>query len=137
MFDFETSLKEIKNPRYRVLSALICLFCMFMGYARGSIAGLIVGIITGIFLSLSGIILIYKHEERQKEIRDSLVIPKIGMTEKKEQWLRKKKLQELKAENRIALLIKIVWWIIFVIIALVILYWISPILYHLIQVSKM
>jgi len=110
---------------------------MFLGYARGSIAGLIVGIIMGIFLPLSGVILIYKHEERQKEIRDSLIIPKIGMTEKKEQWLRKKKLREVKAENRIDLLIKIVWWIIFVIIGLNILYWTSPILYHLIQVSKM
>ena len=110
---------------------------MFLGYARGSIAGLTVGIIMGIFLSLSGIILLYKHEERQKEIRDSLVIPKIGMTEKREQWLRKKKLQELKAENRITLLIKIVCWIAFVIIALGILYWISPILYHLIQASKL
>jgi hypothetical protein len=136
MYDLETLLKDIKNPRHIALSALICLFCMFLGYARGSIAGLIVGITTGIFLSLSGIILIYKHEERQKEIRDSLVIPKIGMTEKKEQWLRKKKLQELKAENRIALLIKIVWWIIFVIIALVILYWISPIIYYTLQAAK-
>ncbi len=130
-------LKDIKNPRHIALSALICLFCMFLGYARGSIAGLIVGIIMGIFLPLSGVILIYKHEERQKEIRDSLIIPKIGMTEKKEQWLRKKKLREVKAENRIDLLIKIVWWIIFVIIGLNILYWTSPILYHLIQVSKM
>ncbi len=103
---------------------------MIFGYARGSIAGLIVGIITGIFLSLSGIILIYKHKERQKEIRDSLIIPKIGMTEKKEQWLRKKKLREVKAENRIDLLIKIVWWIIFAIIGLNILYWISPLIYY-------
>ena len=137
MYDLETLLKDLKNPRHIALSALICLFCMFLGYARGSIAGLTVGIIMGIFLSLSGIILIYKHEERQKEIRESLVIPKIGMTEKKEHWLRKKKLQELKAENRITLLIKIVCWIAFVIIALGILYWISPILYHLIQASKL
>lgn len=137
MYDLETLLKDLKNPKHLALSALICLFCMFLGYARGSIAGLTVGIIMGIFLSLSGIILIYKHEERQKEIRESLIIPKIGMTERKEKWLRKKKLREVKAENRIDLLIKIVWWIIFVIIALVILYWISPILYHLIQVSKM
>lgn len=83
MYDLETLIKDIKNPRHIALSTLICLFCMFLGYARGSIAGLIVGIIMGIFLSLSGIILIYKHEERQKEIRDSLIIPKIGMTEKK------------------------------------------------------
>lgn len=137
MYDLETLIKDIKNPRNMALSALICFFCMILGYARGSIGGLFVGIVVGIFLSLSGIILIYKHEEKQKEIRESLVIPKIGMTERKEQWLRKKKLQELKAENRIDLVIKIVWWIIFVIIALVILYWISPILYHLTQVSKM
>ncbi len=136
MYALETLLKDIKTPKHLALSAMICLFCMFLGYARGSIAGLIVGIIMGIFLSLLGIILIYKYKERQKEIRDSLVIPKIGMTEKKEHWLRKKKLQELKAENRITLLIKIVCWIALVIIALGILYWISPILYHLIQASK-
>ncbi len=130
MYDLETLIKDIKNPRHIALSALICLFCMIIGYARGSIAGLIVGIIMGIFLSLSGIILIYKHKERQKEIRDSLVIPKIGMTEKKEQWLRKKKLREVRAENRVDLLIKIVWWIIFAIIGLNILYWISPLIYY-------
>jgi hypothetical protein len=130
MYDLENLLKDIKNPRHIALSALICLFCMFLGYARGSIAGLIVGIIMGIFLSLSGIILIYKHEERQKEIRDSLIIPKIGMTEKKEQWLRKKKLREVRTENRVDLLIKIVWWIIFAIIGLNILYWISPLIYY-------
>jgi len=130
MYDLETLIKDIKNPRNIVLSALICLFCMFLGYARGSIAGLIVGIIMGIFLSLSGIILIYKHEEMQKEIRDSLIIPKIGITEKKEQWLRKKKLREVRAEKRINLLIKIVWWIIFAIIGLNILYWISPLIYY-------
>jgi len=91
MYDLETLIKDIKNPRYIALSVLICLFCMFLGFARGSIAGSIVGLFMGIFLSLSGLILIYKHEERQKEIRDSLVIPKIGMTDRKEQWLRKKK----------------------------------------------
>ena len=94
------------------------------------------GIVVGLFLSLSGIILIYKHEEKQEEMRESLIIPKIGMTEKKEQWLRKKKLQELKAENRISLLLKLVWWIIFVIIGLNILYWISPIIYYTIQATK-
>ena len=130
MYDLETLLKDLKKPKHLALFAMICLFCMFLGYARGSIAGLIVGIIMGIFLSLLGIILIYKHKERQKEIRDSLIIPKIGMTEKKEQWLRKKKLREVKAENRIDLLIKIVWWIIFAIIALNILYWISPLIYY-------
>jgi multisubunit Na+/H+ antiporter MnhB subunit len=130
MYDLETLLKDIKNPRHIALSALICLFCMIFGYTRGSIGGLIVGIVVGIFLSLSGIILIYKHKERQKEIRDSLIIPKIGMTEKKEQWLRKKKLREVRAENRVDLLIKIVWWIIFAIIGLNILYWISPLIYY-------
>ena len=130
MYALETLLKDIKTPKHLALSALICLFCMIFGYARGSIAGLIVGIIMGIFLSLSGIILIYKHKERQKEIRDSLIIPKIGMTEKKEQWLRKKKLREVRAENRVDLLIKIVWWIIFAIIGLNILYWISPLIYY-------
>jgi len=136
MYDLETLIKDIKNPRHIAQSALICLFCMIFGYARGSIAGLTVGIIVGIFLSFSGIILIYKHKEKQKEIRDSLIIPKIGMTKKKEQWLRKKILREVKAENRIDLLIKIVWWIIFVITALVFLYWISPILYYVNQISK-
>lgn len=95
MYDLETLLKDIKNPRHQALSALICLFCMFLGYARGSIVGLV--------------ILIYKHEEKRKEIKESLIIPKIGLTERKEQWLRKKKLRELKAENRIDMIIKIVW----------------------------
>lgn len=69
-------------------------------------------------------------------VRDSLIIPKIGMTEKKEHWLRKKKLREAKAENRIDMVIKIVWWIIFAIIGLNILYWISPMIYYAIQASK-
>jgi hypothetical protein len=136
MYDLETLIKDIKNPRHVALSALICLFCLILGYARGSIAGAIVGIIMGIFLSFSGIILIYKHEERQQEIRESLIIPKIGMTERKEQWLRKKKLQEVKAENRVDLVIKIVWWIIFAIIGLSILYWISPIIYYALQAAN-
>ena len=130
MYDLETLFKQIKNPRQIALSALICLFCMFLGYARGSIGGLIAGIIMGIILSIAGVILFYKHEEKQKEIRESLIIPKIGMTEKKEQWLRKKKLQEVKAENRVDLMIKIFWWIIFVIIGLTILYWSSPLIYY-------
>jgi multisubunit Na+/H+ antiporter MnhB subunit len=135
MHDLETLLKDIKNPRHIALSALTFLFCMFLGYARGSIGGLIVGILVGIFLSLSGIILIHKHEEKQKEIKESLVIPKIGMTDRIEHWLRKKKLQEVKNENRIDLIIKIVWWIIFVIIGLIILYLISPIIYYTLQVA--
>ena len=130
MYDLETLFKQIKNPRQIALSALICLFCMFLGYARGSIGGLIAGIIMGIILSIAGVILFFKHKEKQKEIRESLIIPKIGMTEKKEQWLRKKKLRETKAENRINLMIKIFWWIIFVIIGLTILYWISPLIYY-------
>ena len=130
MYDLETLFKQIKNLRHLALSALICLFCMFLGYARGSIGGLIAGIIMGIILSTAGVILFYKYEEKQKEIRESLIIPKIGMTEKKEQWLRKKKLHEVKTENRINLMIKIFWWIIFVIIGLIILYWISPIIYY-------
>ena len=130
MYDLETLFKQIKNPRQIALSALICLFCMFLGYARGSIGGLIAGIIMGIILSIAGVILFFKHEEKQKEIRESLIIPKIGMTEKKEQWLRKKKLQEVKAENRVDLMIKIFWWIIFVIIGLTILYWSSPLIYY-------
>jgi thiamine transporter ThiT len=135
MYDLETLLKDIKNPRYIALSAAVCLFCMILGYARGSIAGLIVGIIVGILLSFWGMILIYKHEERQKEIQDSLIIPKIGLTEKKERWLRKKKLREVKAEKRADLVIKIVWWIIFAIIGLNILYWISPIIYYTLQAA--
>lgn len=136
MYDLETLLKDLKNPRHQALSALICLFCMIFGYARGSIVGLIVGILVGIFLSFWGIILIYKHEEKRKEIKESLIIPKIGLTERKEQWLRKKKLRELKAENRIDVIIKIVWWIIFAIIGLNILYWISPIIYYTLQTAK-
>lgn len=136
MYDLDTLIKDIKNPRHIALSFLICFFCMFLGYARGSIVGLIVGVIMGIFLSLSGIILIYKHKEREKEIRNSLVISKIGLTERKEEWLRKKKLREVKAENRVDLMIKIVWWIIFAIIGLTILYWISPIIYYSLQAVK-
>ena len=136
MDDLENLLKDFKKPKYLAPSIVIFLFCMILGYARGSTGGLVVGIVVGLFISLSGIILIYKHEEKQKEIRESLIIPKIGMTEKKEQWLRKKKLQELKAENRISLLLKIVWWIIFVIIGLNILYWISPIIYYTLQAAK-
>jgi hypothetical protein len=136
MYELETLIKDIKNPRNIALSALICFLCMSLGYARGSIAGLIVGIIMGIILSLAGLIFIHKHEERQKEIQDSLIIPKIGMTEKKAQWLRKKKLREVKTENRIDIVIKIVWWIIFLIIGLSILYWISPIIYYTLQAAK-
>ena len=136
MDDLENLLKDFKKLKYLAPSIVIFLFCMILGYARGSTGGLVVGIVVGLFISLSGIILIYKHEEKQKEIRESLIIPKIGMTEKKEQWLRKKKLQELKSENRISLLLKIVWWIIFVIIGLNILYWISPIIYYTIQATK-
>ena len=136
MYDLEPLLRDFKKPKHLALSIAICLFCMIFGYTRGSIGGLVVGIVVGLCLSLSGILLIHKHEERQKEIQDSLIIPKIGLTERKEQWLRKKKLQELRSENRIALLIKIVWWIIFVIIGLIILYWISPIIYYTLQATK-
>ena len=136
IYDLEILIKDLKKPKNILLSALICLFCMFLGYARGSIGGLIIGFIIGIFLFFSGIILIYKHKEREKEIRESLVIHKIGLTERKEQWLRKKKLREVKAEKRIDLVIKIVWWIIFVIIGLNILYWISPIIYYTLQAAK-
>ncbi|UCE41103.1 MAG: hypothetical protein JSV17_16965 [Candidatus Aminicenantes bacterium] len=136
MYDLETFLKDIKNPRHIVLSAMLCLFCMILGYARGSIGGLIVGIVVGTLLSLSGIILIYRYKEKQKEIKESLIIPKIGTTEKKEQWLRKKKLREVKAENKIDLVIKIVWWIIFAIIGMIILYWISPVIYYTLQAAK-
>ena len=136
MHELESWIKTIKDPKYVLLSVGICLCSMVLGFAWGSTGGLIVGIIIGIFLSLSGIILINKHEEKQKEIMESLVIPKIGMTEKKEQWLRKKKLQEVKAENRVDLLIKVVWWIILVFIGLNILYWISPFLYYAIQAAK-
>jgi len=136
MYDLEPLLRDFKKPKHLGSSIAICLFCMIFGYTRGSIGGLVVGIVVGLCLSLSGILLIHKHEERQKEIQDSLIIPKIGLTERKEQWLRKKKLQELRSENRIALLIKIVWWIIFVIIGLIILYWISPIIYYTLQATK-
>lgn len=136
MYDLETLIEDVKNPRHIALFALICFFCVFLGYARGSIVGSIIGLIMGIILSLAALVLMHKHEERQKEIRDSLIIPKIGMTEKKEQWLRKKKLREVKAENRIDMVIKIVWWIIFAIIGLSILYWISPIIYYSLQAAS-
>jgi hypothetical protein len=130
MYDLQTLTDHIKSPRRMALFILICLGCMFFGYARGSIGGLIMGIVIGILLSLSGMVLILKHEEKQEEMEKSLVIPKIGMTEKKEQWLRKKKRRELKAENRIDMAIKIFWWIVFVMTGLSILYWISPIIYY-------
>ena len=136
MYELETLIKDIKNPRNIALSALICLFCMSLGYARGSIGGLILGILMAIILSFAGLIFIHKHQERQQEIQDSLIIPKIGMTERKEQWLRKKKLCEVKAENRIDIAIKIVWWVIFAFIGLNILYWISPIIYYTLQAVK-
>jgi hypothetical protein len=136
MYDLEALLKDIKNPRNIALSVIMCLFCMIFGYMRGSMGGLIIGMLVGGFLSLAGIFLIYKHEEKQKEIEESLVIPKIGMTERKEQWLRKKKLYEVKKEKRVDLVIKIVWWIFFVIIGLNILYWISPIIYYTLQAAK-
>jgi len=136
MYELEILIKDIKNPKHIALGALICFICMIMGYMRGSIGGLIVGIVTGILLSFSGLILLHKHRENQEEMKESLIIPKIGLTEKKEQWLRKKKLQELRAEYRTDMVIKIVWWIIFAIIALNILYWISPIIYYTLQASK-
>jgi len=68
----------MKSPKRVILSALICLSCTFFGYVRGSIGGQVAGIAVGIFLSFPGIILISKHEERQKEIREALAIPKIG-----------------------------------------------------------
>ena len=136
MYDLENLIRDIKKPRHIAISALICLFCIILGYARGSIAGSIAGLIMGIILSLIGILLNYKHREIQREIRESIIIPKIGLTERKEQWLRKKKLQEVKAENRIDMVIKIVWWIIFAFIGLNILYWMSPIIYYTIQAVK-
>jgi hypothetical protein len=136
MRDFQSLIETAKNPKYLTLSIMICLFCMALGFARASLGGLIVGIIMGVFLSFAGMILSYKHEKKQKEIMESLVIPKIGLTERKEQWLRKKKLQELRSEYRSDLLVKIVWWIIFAIIGLNVLYWISPILYNALQISE-
>jgi multisubunit Na+/H+ antiporter MnhB subunit len=136
MYELEILIEDIKNPKHFALGALICFICMILGYMRGSIGGLIVGIVMGILLSFSGLILLHKHREKQEEMRESLIIPKIGLTEKKEQWLRKKKLRELQAENRIDMIIKVVWWIIFAFIALNILYWISPIIYYTIQTSK-
>ena len=84
-------------------------------------------------LILNVFIIIIVFSEKHKKIRESLIIPKIGMTEKKEHWLRKKKLLELKAENRIDLMIKIFWWIVIAITGLTILYWISPIIYYALQ----
>lgn len=136
MRDLTTSLKDLKKPKNAVLSALVCLFCMSLGYARGSIGGLIFGMVMGIVFIFFGVFLIHKHREREKEMWESLVIPKIGMTEKREQWLRKKKLREVKSENRIDLVIKIVWWIIFAIIGLNLLYWISPLIYYALQTAK-
>lgn len=129
MTDPENPLRNLKNPKYLLPFVSIFLFCTTLGYVRGAAGGLIAGIVFGIILSLAGITLIHKHEEKQKEIEDSIVIPKIGLTEKKELWLRKKKLRKVRAENRIDLVVKIVWWIIFAIVGLTILYWISPIIY--------
>jgi len=137
MQDLKTLIEDIKEPRYLAIFIVINIFCMALGYMRGSIGGLVVGIVIGIALSFAGLILIHKHSEKQEAMREAVIIPKIGLTEKKEQWLRKKKLQELRAEYRIDMMIKFIWWIIFVIIALNILYWISPIIYYTLQVANM
>ena len=133
MYDLETLIADIKNPQHIALFIVIDIFCMALGYSRGSIGGLIAGIIIGFILSFLGLVLIHKHREKQEDLRESLIIPKIGLTEKREQWLRKKKWRELKAETRMDLVIKIVWWVILALIALNILYWISPIIYYTIN----
>jgi len=136
MQDLKTLIEDIKEPRYLAIFIVINIFCMALGYMRGSIGGLVIGIIMGVFLSFSGLILLHKHREKQQEMREAVIIPKIGLTEKKEQWLRKKKLRELRAEYRTDMVIKIVWWIIFAFIALNILYWISPIIYYTIRAAR-
>lgn len=132
----ELFIEDIKSLRYLSLFLAIISFCMVMGYMRGSFGGLITGIIVGILLSFSGSFLIHKHREKLQDLKESLIIPKIGLTEKKEQWLRKKLWHELKAEKRTDMVVKIVWWIIFAFIALNILYWISPIIYFAIHAAK-
>lgn len=51
-------------------------------------------------------------------------------------WLIQKKLKEIKSEKRLDLVIKMVWWIIFALIGLFLLYWMSPFIYYLLQVFK-
>jgi len=80
MYNLETLIEDIKNPRHIVLGAVIFIFCMVLGTERGSLGGLVVGIITGLFLSFSGLILIQKHREKQEEMRESIIIPKIGLS---------------------------------------------------------
>ncbi len=136
MDDFDNLLKELRNPKYLASFTLICAFCMIIGFKRGSVAGLIFGAAMGIVLSFIGIILIDRHRERAQYLKESIIIPKPGMTEKMKRWLTKKKLRELKSEKRLDLVIKTMWWIIFAAFGLFLLYWMSPFIYYLLQALK-
>lgn len=136
MDEIEDFLQDLKGPKYLVSSALICAFCMIVGFRRGSIAGLIFGALMGIFLSFLGAVLIDKHRERERHLKESIIIPKPGMTEKMERWLTRQKLRELKSEKRFDLVIKTAWWLVFVLLGLFLLYWMSPFIYYLLQVLK-
>jgi hypothetical protein len=133
MDDLEDFLKELKSPIYLALFALICAFCMIVGFRRGSIGGLVFGALIGIVLSFLGIVLIDKHRERERYLKESIIVPKPGMTAKMERWLTEKKWRELKSEKRFDLLMKTAWWIIFALLGLFLLYWMSPFIYYLIK----
>ncbi len=103
MDDLDTLLKELKNPKYLAPFVLLCAFCMFIGFKRGSVAGFIFGAAIGVVLSFVGIVFIDRHREREQYLKESIIIPKPGMTEKMERWLTRKKLRELKSEKRLDL----------------------------------
>ncbi len=136
MDDLENPLEKLKDPKYLASFALLSALFMIIGFKRGSVVGLIFGAVMGVVLSFIGIVLIDRHRERENYLKESIIIPKPGMTEKMERWLTQKKLRELKSEKRLDLVIKTVWWIIFALIGLFFLYWMSPFIYYLLQALK-
>jgi hypothetical protein len=136
MDELEDLLRELKIPKYLAFFVLICAFCMIVGFRRGSIGGLVFGAVIGVVLSFLGIVLIDKRRKRERYLKESIIIPKPGMTEKMEQWLTKKKLKELKSEKRFDLVVKMVWWLVFALFGLFLLYWMSPFIYYLLQALK-
>lgn len=84
MDDLENPLKQLKSPKYLLPFISIVAFCMVIGFVRGSVGGLIFGEVIGIVISFFGAILIQKHQEREQSLRESIIIPKPGMTEKNE-----------------------------------------------------
>jgi hypothetical protein len=136
MDDLENLLRELKSPKYLAPFVLICAICMIVGFRRGSVGGLVFGMAIGVLIFFIGIVLIDKHRERERYLKESIIIPKPGMTEKMERWLTEKKWRELKSEKRFDLVMKTVWWLIFALVGLFLLYWMSPFIYYLIQVLK-